>query len=1218
INKDYLTVKALYPSGASQVIYDLKNGVIKIGGNYKDVIKKADDNASWQYEVDLSAFNITADCKLEITVQYEGNETDYLNNFKTTQTIYFDYTAPEYNYNKLLSNDNYLTSDEKLNFYNLNSNINFENYAFMVDENFKVDYAPADSFWKVIEDYKANANDSYSAWYRKYDKYADDNDAKTMQSIVPSDSRYSDLSQAPQRLRFNENLTDENGKNYYEVISDRSRSFYDIVNKQPGYYEIIERDIAGNYRIYTVVICPSDNLKDTLFATYTDKNEVILQADWQTASDSSYYFNINSEHIALTELTFNLQTTTTTIGNNWFDVTLTSTKNGATTTMNYRSAPIHVNDLLTTEQLLSTINDFIYYDNSMVNVGYSFGIILTCSNGKTWTINYKTPGEEPHLQFDGSQTNLTVTFVQDPNASVYLTKFNVYEAKNGVPDYDNPLPNDSNNKQIEVNPYMPNAGESAQTVSYTFRNTTGEGRNLVFVYTDNFGVEYKTFKIIGLTDVEYEDMIVIDGNFDKNVLLDENGTYYEFYTNQITKLNYQPKIYTINSITKINGDDEQDVTFVGIDELNSTPLANGTTLLSLYTSTEANAHYIYEISLTDTLGKNYKFVVHYYSKLADLTFMDSSNRIHDLENESTVTRALYLTFDKNQFTYPTDVIITRYYTNDYGEYFEETFNAQSGLMLTEGASYIITKSNKFGDSFTYNFTIRKSSATHFYSVLVKPDGINLHEISPSSVKFNYNGKNIEQYFTIYDAIVEVSSTDNLICDTETQFDNGNGSITTIYHIHSDAEVSSLNYEKYIAVTKVNYSKNILGNKFTINDNQISSQKLATVTTNTVKITMPAYNEATGNQIQVQIYYNSQYVGYLKDYTLNADGSVMTFELNDSGTYMIYVNDLAGNTQWFNDSTYFTLYVLNNVVYKLNGNYGINNSVYNTSVTLSFDETQTLFTRQEISGSSYKSYIAVNATLNGKSYIPTRNADNYVFSSYGSYTVRLSGIINNDTENPIVTEVKFSILNENEAKVAHEYIGLNGYEVTNIVKNGIDITDDIRQKLNMLTLNSFAISGGVNSVGGNGHYEITVKVNNSNLSPTQYFTYKVWINNDTDALILCNIKEGESTTGDIQIQLNLYQIYSKIGECVIRVNGERYVTINANSAQSNSVSTYNFSTNQRYNVTLETNSGNTLLSFVVTKVEPLNTVAIIVIVVASLVAVGLTITFILLRKKMKIR
>ena len=43
-----------------------------------------------------------------------------------------------------------------------------------------------------------------------------------------------------------------------------------------------------------------------------------------------------------------------------------------------------------------------------------------------------------------------------------------------------------------------------------------------------------------------------------------------------------------------------------------------------------------------------------------------------------------------------------------------------------------------------------------------------------------------------------------------------------------------------------------------------------------------------------------------------------------------------------------------------------------------------------------------------------------------------------------------------------------------------------------------------------------------------------------------------------------------------------------------------------------------MSFVVTKVEPLNTIAIVIIVVVSIAVAGLTITFILFRKRMKVR
>ena len=101
-------------------------------------------------------------------------------------------------------------------------------------------------------------------------------------------------------------------------------------------------------------------------------------------------------------------------------------------------------------------------------------------------------------------------------------------------------------------------------------------------------------------------------------------------------------------------------------------------------------------------------------------------------------------------------------------------------------------------------------------------------------------------------------------------------------------------------------------------------------------------------------------------------------------------------------------------------------------------------------------------------------------------------------------------------------------------------------------------------------------------------------------------------------MNLYQIYSKIGDCTIKLNGKKYITINSSTASSNTISTYELKSNQKYNITVETESGNTLLSFVVTKKEPLNTVAIIVIVVVSVVATGLTVTFILFRKRMRVK
>ena len=201
---------------------------------------------------------------------------------------------------------------------------------------------------------------------------------------------------------------------------------------------------------------------------------------------------------------------------------------------------------------------------------------------------------------------------------------------------------------------------------------------------------------------------------------------------------------------------------------------------------------------------------------------------------------------------------------------------------------------------------------------------------------------------------------------------------------------------------------------------------------------------------------------------------------------------------------------------------------------------------------------------------------------------------------------------------HEYIGLNGYEVTKIVKNGVDVTSQIRENLGTATINKFAISGLENGIGGSGLYQITVKVSVDKITADRQFDYQVWINNDNELLISTSIDKGGATTKPINLTLNLYQIYSRIGECYLKVDGETLVSINQNTATNDVATVYTITENARHNVTLETADGNTLVSFVVTKNEPLNTVAIIVIVASCLAVAGLTITFILLRKKMRVR
>lgn len=1227
IDQNNLTITKLLENGTSKPVYKIVNGVVDSASLIQDknlISRNQNEKYSWTYEIDLSKLTTAKEnCKFEITVQYEGSEQDYGNNFRTTKTIYFDYSAPEYNFNNLLNADRFLSNQEKLAFVDINSPINYEIYAFTVDDTFEFGYAPASSFWK--NDANGNTNDSVSIWYRRYNKYSSNIDGSAMQSIIPSDPRYSDPTQAPQRLRFNSNLRDASGNLYYTEVTNRNQPFYDIVNGQEGYYEIIEMDCAGNYRIYTIALYETQSLNDLSVRYKTtidsiDNAVVEFDAVWSEISQNQYQLNVNNKQMLLSDINLTLINGT---GNNWFDVLATSNKNQQQDHKSFRVAPTSVEGYISVEELIDEINNFIAYDFETEKFGYSYSIKIVNNYGISFVIEYKTPGETFELNFIEGTQSLTVSYSQDPNSSTYLTEFYVYEAKDGKLEYTNEylVATDSYDRVVVSNPSAPSGENGIEIYSYTFRNNVGQGRNLTFVYVDNFGVSYKVNKIIGLTDVAYENMIGFDSIYDASEITPEtddatnyrDNKYFEYYSNGIATLNYQPQIYSLNQITMLAENEKEEIV-LDLEQLTVTDLSNGTRLVYIYNERKVNAHDVYVVELSDTAGNIYKFIVHYYSKLADLVFYDSSNYEYDLETTKSMSRTIYLKYNQDQFApYKTTVSVNKTYVDIYGNVFEDnyTVNSVDDCVFSEYADYVVTASNPFGNSKTFEFTIRQSTATYF-SVIVKPDGITPQIIQPSEVKYDYNGTKIDQYFTIYNTVeIDVNSSRDLVIEDDDIIEVDEN--TTIYHIHS-TENALISYEKFIAVTVINSSNNFISDSFEINE-ELATGKSAKIKTKTVSITLPAYNQVIGNQIKVELYFNSQSVGMLKNYVLSADGKYMTFELNDCGVYYLYVSDIAGNSQLFGDSRYFTLYVLNDVIYKLNGEYGIYNAVFNDDVILSLEQTSQ-FDRQTINGRTQ--FISVNSTLNGKPYTPSQTGGTYIFSEYGTYVITLTGIVNQDTENPVVTTAKFSIINKNEAKVAHEYIGLNGYEVISIVKDNADITDRIREGLEMLTLNSFAVSGGMNAIGGNGKYVITVKVTHNDIIPSQTFSYEVWINNDTDALILCSLKEGDSTTDNIKLQLNLYQIYSKIGECFVRINGRDYVTINASTAQENAISVYELTANQRYNITLETNSGNTLLSFVVTKVEPLNTVAIIVIVVVSVVVIGLTVTFILLRKKMKVR
>ena len=63
-----------------------------------------------------------------------------------------------------------------------------------------------------------------------------------------------------------------------------------------------------------------------------------------------------------------------------------------------------------------------------------------------------------------------------------------------------------------------------------------------------------------------------------------------------------------------------------------------------------------------------------------------------------------------------------------------------------------------------------------------------------------------------------------------------------------------------------------------------------------------------------------------------------------------------------------------------------------------------------------------------------------------------------------------------------------------------------------------------------------------------------------------------------LTFNKYLIYQQIGNSVIKINDEESIIINAETSSSNQITNYELLENDVYLIQLQTDSGNTVLSF----------------------------------------
>ena len=1143
-----------------------------------------------------------------IHLQYLGYNNTY-ENYSRDEYIYFDFTAPDLNYKNLINNDKYLTQEQKNNdtFSNYNSQISFDNYAFSIDKSFNFTLDDETISNNIINntEIKTNTTDIY---FRKYNKYEDINsgeDIENLQSLISSDDRYSQNDRYL-RLRFATYL-DSVYKKIEISSTNPEMNFYNYLisnNISPfGYFEIIEIDMAGNERIYTIYL-PKE--EENIIFDIEENEESSIQP---ISTEPNYVYEVNSYLFNLKDIVLS--------NKEW--LTLNVTRDN-TLIESYKISPITISSYISIDKAIEIINNFAKNVDTDKGTAYKFDLTKqlisnnNVTNNSTYSIYFNYPSKEIEISLtegiSGGNKVLYISWTE--SLSTTIESFEIYyQDKNSEFQLLDNIEISTN----EINPLS----------KFIILDITNGG-SFKFVYKDNFNRKHTEFYMTGIENaasIEYSN----------NYISDEDITY----TAGQVYVKYQPLTYKI-SITPLdenykpllNNDNTEIV--IPIDQFN--PYSSNTlTYIPLFKLNEANIQG-YKITISNSLAqedeslKVYNIV--YMPLLGKLSIKDNTSK--EIFNDSSIgvnvtSESCYVYIDDSAIPSVIPTYISGIFIKENGDVVDlGIIDPGSCLSNVNVGKYELTIYNSLGSNKKVTFEIR-SSISKDYSIITT----NTKQLLiASSVKYTYGTNQIDWFFTTDNYTINLSSI-RYTKYTSVNTTELDGDITTIYLLNnSNDQLSSSYKEKYIAVTKMRNNYNFVnsnGNSLMIDNVVVTGTQYQSSNQNFVLSLSYPYYKFEGNLISIYYSYNDS------DLTLLDSNSI---SFSNAGIYKFYFVDHAGNKQIFNNLDYFKVLLFNEVIINVNNSQKIDNAIFNEMVIISIVE-PTIYKSNSFTISVLKN--------NSESLSVSKINNTYSFKDYGAYKVTITAeLVQNSRQ--VQTVYNFVILNPNESYVAYEYIAPSGYEVTKIEKDGQDVTEQIRKDISkqlfenendiLNTISSLNLSGLENGIGGNGRYSITVLAKNINNNISKSFTFNVWINAGEEVYILSSISAGSSSTNPIRLKINTNLIYSEIGTCNIMINNSLWLSIDAQGVVTNHLSdsssivlveassenvafsTYKIVNTGTYNIKIRSTNGNTLMSFTVTKAEPLNSTAILVIVISVVAIITFVVVFILLRKKMRVK
>ena len=1059
--------------------------------------------------VDGNTRSFTIDCQnlilnngtLTISMEYEGYNSAYYR--RATKTIHFDRSAPTANLISLMTNTENATELFTVNYQLLNMRT-YQNY---LGQDVTITASNIDEASQMSYTYSLNSGNFRYYSYVVTTDYFNTTLVDTLRNSSTYETKYVYYREIPSLDSYTQVDKDSFSSGSYSLLTiDEPQDI------QCGYYEIVERDYAGNMCVYIVYVIDStyeddENVSDIALEYENSRGEYSVRS-----SDITEGYNIYSKSgFSLRSLSY--------MSDPWSVLYIGL---AGQSSVRYMASPWLEDGYV--YRISVSANGINFTQVSLANI---FNNVESSTRKHTLVFTNRVDGHAYNTYLSIMDANLTTTKVEDPNrtsailnisvptlsqyqstttAYVFPVNIKIYMYDDGENDYT--LIMDAS--QINYGTWTPS--ETFEDASYITFRTINNGTTLQI--TINLGINAsQKIRYEILDNFDYTTTVIQLANEVAYEEVTSSGQVYTFSESDDTQtflaesdltFSYNTLIYSV-AIFNRDGDDIT-LSFDREDRGNN---------IYSYTFTPSAQEIwddYYRIDISDSETGQYLRTVHFrlYSQLPHLVYATneiSNGGIVFIDNNlQPLTRLDYAESTLSVNFNGTPYVASGYTATTYSQTIRIRFkdgqqlNSEGLYRYDDGYGYSVYLSADGGNTWTSinsdtsassGYTI---SGTGEYLILVKYDSnevftdlcrifqINILDSSASYYYITVDGSPIEpgdmvyvdssgkEYHTNYIVSVDYADKNNRLQIVANEELGVELSSPTVTSTGTNVYIETYHYECTqsrgdFAIIYIAETDNIIS-EFTYESNTgdavpIRSESSVVVVDgenmlyDRLKLNFTTYYGIDQNLINVQVlkYFNGSYVEIYP--TVYRNGTTSYIYLEKAGSYrvMLYDSCSPANVQTFSGNDYFDIVFLNTVPFIV---------TYTDTVSgeqIISERVDNAVYNGEVTLSLYSlnsyyqggGYPSISVTRNGFNYTGFTSSNyTYRFSSPGHYSVTFTATSATGEAIRKIT-YNFTIINENESRNSFSYSQYKGYYIESVLKDGQDITQDLIEIGNFSTV-----------------------------------------------------------------------------------------------------------------------------------------------------------------------